>query len=252
MCSPDHGLAARAQGEPVTGIGLLSAWWAKWLDATKMPLDASVVLAGRDQQASALRDRCRQTRGGVITVGGKVHLNEILAFIAAALTTSENSDSPLVDALYVDGQEQAQRLLAVEALTASGHPSQHALAMTVVVPSSEFAQLLPAGSQHRMVVPVPGSSQADIVLEAVDSGVVASQLQEAGLELHAAQELGGLARISLLALWRHLTIAPSLHRPEWATGAIEMSLRRSLLLGGWDENCEGDRQIVERFVGQPV
>ena len=239
------------RGEPVTGIDLLSGWWAKWLDATTTPLDASVVLAGRDPQASALRDRCRQNRGGVITVGGMVHLNEILAFIAAALAPSESSDSPIVDALYVHGPDQAQRLLAVEALTTSGRPSQHALAMTVVVPSAEFAQHMPAGSQHPMIVPVPGSSQADIVLEAVDSEVVASELQEAGLELYAAQELGGLARISLLALWRHLTIAPSLHRPEWATGAIEMSLRRSLLLGGWDENREGDRQIVERFVGQP-
>ena len=239
------------RGEPVTGIGLLSGWWAKWLDATTTPLDVSVVLAGRDPQASALRDRCRQNRGGVITVGGMVHLNEILAFVAAALTPSESSDSPIADALYVHGRDQAQRLLAVEALTTSGRPSQHALAMTVVVPSAEFAQHLPAGSQHRMIVPVPGSSQADIVLEAVDSEVVASKLQEAGLELHAAQELGGLARISLLALWRHLAIDPSLHRPSWVTGAIETSLRRSLLLGGWNESREGDRQIVERFVGQP-
>ncbi|MYL10627.1 MAG: hypothetical protein F4010_00410 [Cenarchaeum sp. SB0669_bin_11] len=237
-------------GEPVTGIGLLSGWWAKWLDATTTPLNASVVLAGRDQQASALRDRCRQDRGGAITVGGKVHLNEILAFIAATLTTPENSDSRLADALYVDGLDQAQRLLAAEALTTSGRPSQHALAMTVVVPSTDFAEHLPAGSQHRMIVPVPGSSQADIVLEAVDSEVVASQLQEAGLDLHAAQRLGGLARISLLALWRHLAVDPSLHRPAWATGAIDASLRRSLLLGGWNESREGDREIVEQFVGQ--
>ena len=251
-CAPMATVWLREQmGDPVTGIGLLSGWWAKWLDATKMPLDGSVVLAGRDQEASALRNRCRQNRGGVITVGGRVHLNEILAFIAAALTTSENSDSPLADALYVDGLDQAQRLLAVEALTTSGRPSQHALAMTVVVPSAEFAQHLPAGSQHRMIVPVPGSSQADIVLEAVDSEVVASKLQEACLELHTAQELGGLARISLLALWRHLAVDPSLHRPAWATGAIETSLRRCLLLGGWNESREGDLQIVERFVGQP-
>ncbi len=251
-CAPMATVWLREQmGDSVTGIGLLSGWWAKWLDATKMPLDGSVVLAGRDQEASALRNRCRQNRGGVITVGGRVHLNEILAFIAAALTTSENSDSPLADALYVDGLDQAQRLLAVEALTTSGRPSQHALAMTVVVPSAEFAQHLPAGSQHRMIVPVPGSSQADIVLEAVDSEVVASKLQEACLELHTAQELGGLARISLLALWRHLAVDPSLYRPAWATGAIDAQLRRSLLLGGWNERREGDRQIVERFVGQP-
>ena len=251
-CAPMATVWLREQmGNPVTGVELLSGWWAKWLAATTMPLDASVVLAGRDQQASVLRDRCRQNRGGVITVGGKVHLNEIFAFVAAALTPSESPDSPIADALYVHGRDQAQRLFAVEALTTSGHPSRHALAMTAVVPSAEFTEHLPAGSQHRMIVPVPGSTHADIVLEAVDSEVGASQLQEAGLELHASQELAGLARISLLALWRHLAVNPSLHRPAWATGAIDASLRRSLLLGGWNESREGDRQIVEQFVGQP-
>ena len=237
-------------GNPVTGVDLLSGWWARWLDATTIPLDASVVLAGRDQQASDLCDRCRRNRSGVITVGGKVHLNEILAFVAAALTQSESSESPIPDALYVHGRDQAQRLFAVEALTTSGRPSRHALAMTAVVPSAEFTEHLPAGSQHRMIVPVPGSTQADIVLEAVDSEVVASQLQKAGLELHASQELSGLARISLLALWRHLAVNPSLHRPAWATGAIDASLRRSLLLGGWNESRTGDCQIVEQFVDQ--
>lgn len=241
------------RGEPVTGIELLSGWWAKWLDATTTPLDASVVLAGRDAQAAVLRERCRQNRGGVITVGGMVHLNEILAFIAAALTRSEQSDSSLADALYVHGTDRAQRLLAAEALTTSGRPNRHAVAMTVVVPSAEFAKYLPAGSQHRMIVPVPGSTQTDIVLGSVDSQTVAAHLQGAGLEPHTAQELGRLARISLLGLRRRLAKQPSLHRPAWLTGAVEASLRRSLLLGGWTENesHEGDRQIVEQFVRQP-
>ena len=250
-CAPMATVWLREQmGNPVTGVELLSGWWARWLGATEMPLDASVVMAGRDQQAAALRDRCRQNRGGIITVGGKVHLNEILAFVAAALTPSESPDSPITDALYVHGRDQAQRLLAVEALTTSGRPSRHALAMTAVVPSAEFAEHLPAGSQHRMIVPVPGSTKANIVLEAVDSEVAAGQLQKAGFDLHAAQRLGGLARISLLALRRHLAVDPSLHRPAWATGAIDASVRRSLLLGGWNESRTGDRQTVEQFVGQ--
>ena len=100
-----------------------------------------------------------------------------------------------------------------------------------------------------MIVPVPGSSQAEIVLEAVDSEVVAHRIQAAGLDLPAAQEFGGLARMSLLALRRHLAVDPALHRPVWATGPVGQTLRRSLLLGDWNESREGDRQIVEQFVG---
>ena len=251
-CAPVTTAWLREQlGKPVTGVVLLSNWWAKWLDATSMPLDAGVVLAGRAQQAETLRDRCQQHRGGVITIGGNVHLDEILAFIAAALVSSGSTGSSPAEALYVDDRDAAQRLLAGEALSRSARTSPHLPAITVVVPSAEFAQYLPAGSKHRMIVPVPGSSQAEIILNAVDSEVVAQRMQAVGVDLRAAQELGGLARMSLLALRRHLATDPTLYRPVWATGPIGDTLRRSLLLSGWNESREGDREIVERFVGHP-
>ena len=251
-CAPVTTVWLREQmDKPVTGLCLLSNWWAKWLDATTMPLDAGVVLAGRDRQAGILRDRCRQPRGGVITIGGNVHRDELLAFIAAALVPSGSSGSSPADPLYVDDRAAAQRLLAVEALSKSGRPSPHAPAMTVVVPSAAFAEDLPAGSRHLMIVPVPGSSQVDVIVEAVDSAGVAQAMQAAGLDRRTAQELGGLARMSLLALRRHLVVDPALHRPVWATGSVGETLRRSLLLSGWNESREGDRQIVERFVGHP-
>ena len=168
-CAPRTTVWLREQmGRPVAGVGSLSAWWARWLESTTVPLDAPTVLAGRVEQAEALRDRLRQ-RGGVITVGGRVHREEILAFVAAALVGSDSSGPCSADALHVDDRAEAQRLLAGEALSSPGVPGSRAPAMTVVVQSADFAGCLPAGSQHRLIVPVPGSSQADIVLEAADS-----------------------------------------------------------------------------------
>ena len=60
--------------------------------------------------------------------------------------------------------------------------------MTVVVPSADFAEHLPAGSPHRMVVPVPGSTEAEIVLDAVDGGVVAERLRAVGVDFGVAEE----------------------------------------------------------------
>ena len=248
-CAPATTVWLREQmGEPVAGVGLLSGWWSKWLGSTAMPLDEGLVLAGRDQHAETLRDRCRRGQG-VMTIGGHVHRDEIVAFVAAALVAPSGPGTPFGDALYVDGHETAQRLLAVETLSSPSRQSPSAPAITVVVPSVDFDQHLPARSQHRMIVPVPGSTQAEIVLEAVDSEVVAQRMQASGVDLRAAQELGSLARMSLLALRRHLAVGPALHRPVWATGPVGETLRRSLLLGGWNESREGDREIVEQFVG---
>ena len=248
-CAPATTVWLREQmGEPVAGVGLLSGWWSKWLESTTTPLDEGVVLAGRDGHAGALRDRCRQGRG-VVTIGGPVHREEIVAFVAAALVAPRGSGTPFGDALYVDGHDTAQRLFAVETLSGSSRRNPSAPAMTVVVPSADFAEHLPAGSPHRMVVPVPGSTEAEIVLDAVDGGVVAERLRAVGVDFGVAEEHGSLARMSLPALRRCLAVRPELHRPAWAAGPIAQTLRRSVLLNSWNQRRDGDRQIVERFVG---
>ena len=248
-CAPRTTVWLREQmGRPVAGVGSLSAWWARWLESTTVPLDAPIVLAGRVEHAEALRDRLRQ-RGGVITVGGSVHREEILAFVAAALVGSDSSGPCSADALHVDDRAEAQRLLAGEALSSPGVPGSRAPAMTVVVQSADFAGCLPAGSRHRLIVPQPG--KADIELEAVDSDAVTQVLQASSKNTHAAYELGALARMSLLALRRRLAVQPELCRPSWSGSHIDSTVRRSLLLAGWNEIREGDRRIVERFTGYP-
>ena len=203
-CAPSTTVWLRElMGKPVAGVSLLSAWWAKWLNATTMPLDAGVVLAGRDRQAETLRDRCNQPVGGVVTVGGQVHRDEILAFVAAALVGSDHPDShdpTPVGALYVDDHDTAKRLLAAEASPPS---SPHTRALTVVVPSADFAEHLPAGSQRRMIVPIPGSSQPEVVLQPADAAIAAERLRATGMDHHHADKLGSLARMSLMALRRH-------------------------------------------------
>ena len=245
-CAPSTTIWLQEQmGYPVTGTKPLSSLWQQWLESTKMPLDSNIVLAGRGDQADALRDRCSQQGGGVVTIGGSVHRDEILAFTAAALCT-DDSERFGTDALYVDDHDAAQRLLGSATTPGSTVPNTRQ-ALTVVVPSSDFAQYLPPATSHRMIVPIPGSDQADIVLEAVDSNIVAQRLRDAGEDIHAAHRLGSVARMSLLALRRHLAVSPELHRPGWATGPIDSTLRRGLLLGGWDESREGaSRRRVHR------
>ena len=153
-CAPATTVWLREQmGVPVAGIGLLSGWWSKWLESTTTPLDEGLVLAGRDKHSEMLHDRCRQG-GGAVTIGGHVHRDEIVAFVAAALLAPRGSETPFGDVLYVDNHERAQGLFAVEALSGSSQRSLSPPAVTVVVPSADFAEHLPAGSQHRMIVPV--------------------------------------------------------------------------------------------------
>ena len=233
--------------KPTVGIQLLTKWWEKWLTATTTPLDESIVLAGREAAAADLRERCKQ-QPGTITIGGQVHRDEVIAFVAAALCAGDAERINAAHVLYVDCHETAARLFAQEALSTHPCPRSNVPALTMVVPSAEFATHMPAGSPHRMIVPTPGSSQAEIVLGPVDSELVRRRLEETGEELHEAYRLAGVARVKLMTLWRILSVDPALHTPSWATGVTDQTIRRSLLLGGWNEAREGDREIVAMFL----
>ena len=238
-------------GKPTSGIALLARESEKWLAATDTPLDEGVVLAGREQEAKALRDRCKESPGA-ITVGGQVHRDEIIAFVAAALggDDAEDGDGDGDHVLYVDSHEAAAALFAQDALTTQPGLPSSADVLTVVVPSTEFAPHLPVGSPHRMIVPTPGSPHAAVTLGAVDSEIVAKRFESAGFDLHEAHELGSIARISLIALRRRLAKDPALHTPEWAKGRIGRAVRRTLLLGSWNNGRQGDVEMVEQFVGR--
>ncbi|WP_419839390.1 hypothetical protein [Candidatus Poriferisodalis sp.] len=236
-------------GKPTSGIALLARESEKWLAATNPPLDEGVVLAGREQEAKALRDRCRESRGA-ITVGGQVHLDEIIAFVAAALSGGGAAGRDMDHVLYVDSHEAAAALFVQDALTTQPGLPSNAGVLTMVVPSAEFAKHLPIGSPHRMIVPTPGIPQAAVTLGAADSEVVAKRLESAGFDLHEAQELGSIARTSLIALRRRLAKDPALHTPEWAKGHIDRTVRRTLLLGSWNNARQGDLEMVEQFLGR--
>ncbi len=249
-CAPMATVWLREQmGEPASRAETLSAWWRRWLNSTTVPLDGGVVLAGREARAQQLRGRLLLQNGSVVTVGGPLHRDEIVAFVAAALCASDGSEQIPTEVLYIDDHDTARQLL-VTAVPADSTSPNTRRATTVVVPSVEFAAHLPPGTSHQIIVPVPGSDQADIKLEAVDSDVAAQRLGGAVKDLHTAHELAGLARMSLLALRRHLAVRPELHRPGWASGPMPSTLRRSLLLGGWEESREGDTQVVEELTGQ--
>ncbi len=227
-------------GRPVDGVRTVSSWWStSWLGSTTVPLDGEIVLAGRVQQVEDFRRACETQE--VVTIGGDVRRDEILAFVAAALL--EPSGSKLAsrgEVLYVDDPVAADRLL--------GSPG----GVTVVLRSENlFHRLQMAGGSDRVIVPLPGEEQVDVVLPAIDPRTVAERLQALGERHRVALDLGALARRSLLAVRRHYARQPGLFRPSWVRDGARKALRRGLLLNRWNHTQLSDRQIVERFVGRP-
>jgi hypothetical protein len=74
-------------------------------------------------------------------------------------------------------------------------------------------------------------------------------LKHAGLQERQADEVGKLARLNLLAARRRLANKRELYQPNWAQAPVSKTVRRTALIGRWNENADADRTLVEKAVG---
>lgn len=224
--------------KPVEGIELLADWWRRWSASTSGRVDVGVVLAGREEAVTELRRLCRG--GGAVTVTSEEPHEAIVAFIAAALADAFDGPEPL----YVESLDAARRLLAP-----TGRRTAAATSI-LVVESADIADRLTPVPPQCVVVPVPDSQKADVVVGPVDAREVSERLRAHGIDHERSWDLGYLGRRSLLALRRELAVKRELHLPGWVAD-IDGMLRRCLLLNRWDGRTPGDVEVVERYVGRP-
>ena len=224
-------------GRPVSGVRTAEDWWQGWLASTTIPLRSDIVLAGRDAEVKALRERVSTER--ITTLGGEVRLEEVRAFVAASLESSDGEQQGSQPVLFVDDLESATRLLRL--------PGE----FVILVQGSDFLQGMSRTSRHHILVPVLGSDRADIVLPPVATRLVRQAFEAAGQTWRDAVSLGELARRSLLAARRRLAVNQELHRPRWAAPGADALKRRSLLLNAWNQSKSGDCEMVSDLIGLP-
>ncbi len=226
-------------GRSFPGIRTAGEAWLSWLRSTDPPLEAAVVLAGRNRTVSEVHAAAR-SGSGVTTVGGEARLDEIIAFFAAAWHTAEAQGDPSLAELLITSDEQSARQLF-----------QTPGSLVILVTRPELARLLPPASGHRVFVAIPGSDKADVLLPPVDPDPITDYFKETGATYYVARDRAELARRSLLALRRHLALQPELHRPQWASSAASVLLRRTLLVNAWNGRRAADTSAVERLIGRP-
>ena len=244
-CAPVSTVWLRDRLGKPRGVELLASWWDRWSARTVPPLGDKIVLAGRAREAEMLRDRCAQTVGGVCSVGGDMTVAEVTAFVAAALGTEPEDVGARV--LYTEDRSVLRQLINPGHVARTPPAARPASRLIVMVPSLDCAADVPADSPHLVIAASPGSSNAQIRVEPVDSEEVAERLRADGFDLNKAHRLGAVARMSLPALCRQLARQRDLLEPDWCKDTL---VRRMILLGGWHSGHEGDKQALEQVTGR--
>jgi len=229
-------------GKPVGDLRSVRDWWSGFCTSTDPSLTPSLVLAGRETARQKLSD----------WLDGSTHLLEVrgdspvevLAFIAAVLTTlpEPQRSSRQAQTLVVDSARASQSLLTVR------DP------LLLIMNSADLTavgQLDQAG--HRIVLPLGrnmGESDEALVLPRQPSREMAQALVSMGFSESKAEAGVRASGRSLLALQRKLSKAPALASPPWARPEVAGVLAAALLAGGWNDEIEGDRNVLETLSGR--
>lgn len=220
------------------GLRTGATWWDAWSSQTSPVFPPGLVLAGRDKQVAAIREKLGTS--GVTTVSS-ASPNETCAFLAGtAVKADADGDGRMLARLaFVDERSTWRRLIE----------TQQPLVLVPLDP--ELAQDIPSRSPHSVFVPVRPGGGGELPLPPLDASGVAQALKLAGItDDKKADAAGRLARRSLTALRRSLASNVALHQPPWSQASASRFVRAVLLAGSWDDQREGDRSVLLQLSGE--
>ena len=237
------GWFARKIGKlPETGVVPLDEWWEGWSSATQPQIIPELVIAGRSTEVDALGEWAKGVPSHWYVQGDTK--DEAIAFLAAAAHSRiDQWGAALLAKALVVRTEDAWRSL-----------ERHVFPLVLVRDFSGGVspQVAVSGGQH-VLTPLDVSQDPQgngQTLPRLGRDDTSSALAEMGLPKSKVDDSVGKTARRLAVLRRFLIEEAGLPEPDWATEATS-SLVALVLLGQWEEDSEGDRQIIEELIGKP-
>lgn len=233
--------ACELLGKHPHGAKTLERWWNFWSNSTRPALPAPLLLSGRDSDVEQVISAISKESDPLALSSDSQE--ETIAFIAAAFisSTSPNNASLLEHALIVSTPD-------------AWHYLVHSPQPLILLPVFERPDtVIAVDNGHRVIIPLGRENEArnGIRVARLRRDGIESALIRAGLPRNRASSLATIGRRSLLSLRRELAITPELQTPTWASPDNARSVLPAVLGGRWQDNLEGDREIIAELAGQP-
>ena len=228
---------------PADGIDSLNEWWASWSAATDPKLIPELVLAGRDQQANGI-GRWAEGDPSQIYVQGETRA-EAIAFMAASAHVANGEW----------GSALFSKALVVRTAAAWRSIESHPFPLVLIRDfEGERSPQIAISKGHHVFIPLDTSQDSKgngYQLPRLGRDETVPALTAMGLTEARARSLTRSTARNLHILRRQLIDAAGGPTPEWASSGTPGSLVALILIGQWEENHEGDKQIVEHVVSKP-
>jgi hypothetical protein len=233
-----HLWLAEVMGRPLAGAGTIETFWSEWARISTPAITPGFLLAGREQQADAVRQWLAGVPGSFAVRADSP--DEARAFIAAAADRGDAND-PLANVIVVSDRGTWRQLLLL--------PGQR----FVLIPEFDEADINGAIAAGHTVIhalgpdePFAGDTQTlpRLDREKASAALVASGAREGEAKAWAAE-----AWRSLLAFRRQHAVNQRMRRPSWATADGARVLIPVMLAGSWDCESAGDKALLSELSG---
>lgn len=232
---------------PNPTVRTLRKAWSEWSEITHPPVIKKLILSGRDQLAL---DLCNN----LSNPGGPIHIqadsaDEAIAFVYAAIDSTDDDlfkESLLSRSVVIGREEDVARFL---------QPSSSALNIILKYPATSKSLTL-ARFGHTVINAFGNSSsvrQIDFKLKRSHRSDFTAALSEMNMMKEKA-EVEARACGCSPSIWRVWNLInsgdPGNNIPDWAKREHAELVIPAVLLGGWSEKSEGDKEIIKTLTGK--
>lgn len=225
------------------GIRDLEDVWSEWTIGTKPQMTPELVIGGRSSDAKNIQEWIA-ARPSIKEVQGD-HPAEAFAFLYAAIATLPDTEKAQAFARCVVVENKAEMRQLVQAFP--NYP------LIIAGPGDclDGAHAAVAKGHHVFI-----SMDATVIgirdvlrLARPQRSVVEKLLHESGLSEADAEKIARDSGRSIPVLRRHLFQSNAVSAPAWVKSESAKVLLPVLFANAWDENKDGDRQIIETLTG---
>lgn len=230
---------------PYVSIESLSGFWQRWVEKTDPEITEALLLYARDEQGRQFLEQFSE-EDAYFTVQSDSP-EESLAFSYAVISANPEKEEQLNNlskCVVVNNVQDARKLA----------PQEPHVVFLVNNAISEVRSLAKYG--HKVIVAngrrIPKKTPAEIELKRLLSRDFSEALQKIGLSKEDAEKDSRAcgASVGIWRVWNQLEFGVSDDElPNWAKIDYAETVIPAVLIGAWDESCEGDISIIQKLTG---
>ncbi len=232
-------------GPPATVI-TLNRYWQGWSEKTQPPVLTKLILAGRDKDASDLLNNL-SSRGAPINIKADSP-EEAIVFIYSVISSSK-------DSLFCE--HFLSRALVIKNIADVERFRNDTIPRNIILCPPATSESIALSRAGHTVINAYGNKSLAQQIHIHLTRSLRSNFEEALIAMGINKEQAKIeARAcgsspSIWRIWNLLKICdPGDDTPDWARQEYADLVVPAVLLGGWSEQLQGDKEVIKKLTGK--